>query len=179
MTLREYLAQIEAWEKIYGKPPVPRNADPTLVRASCDRCGKIRKRMSRHHISNDFMFAVLRPDLYAKRYIAFTPEDVRRLCNRCHRAIHVAYNHVLAAFTDEMKRQHARERDPNKEFYDQWRTRFRLAYEDWRSVTKREVKGGPRKDTQRGRNNVRNASVEKRHDGKNRDHDCPDAWPPG
>ena len=170
MKLREYLAQIEAWEKIYGKPPVVFNADPTTIKAGCDRCGKIRKSMNRHHIRNDFMFAMLRPDLYAKRYIQFHHDDVRRLCRRCHTAVHLAYDPILVTFHTELNDRQRKGLDITPEWCETWRERFRLRYESWRVeprlVTKREVRRGTQTGVSKRqrRKQVHRRRPEKRND---------------
>jgi hypothetical protein len=88
MGIEEHHAQVKEWERIYGKPSGGLRAfDPALVRVCCAKCGKIRKRMSRHHKGAEFMFACYFPDYYARRYIEFRREDCVRLCSTCHKKI--------------------------------------------------------------------------------------------
>ena len=85
MNESQYWLQIREWETTYGKPKFGAGRyDPTSISATCVRCGKGSGRSSRHHKANDFFFALWMPDVYARRYIEFRPEDTARLCRRCH-----------------------------------------------------------------------------------------------
>ena len=44
--------------------------------------------LNRHHKGFDSLFARARPDLYAKRYIEFRPQDIVILCQFHHRILH-------------------------------------------------------------------------------------------
>jgi len=89
-----YYETVERWKKEYPFTPVREVYDPTKTRACCIRCGSSRK-VSRHHIANDFWFACLRPDLYAARYIQFRKEDVALLCDNCHKLVHKNYKKLM------------------------------------------------------------------------------------
>lgn len=95
-SLKEYNIQLSLWKKLYGSPSasVVNNWNPTEIQAikHCKKCGAARENMSRHHIANDYLFACLLPEVYAKRYIAFNDDDVAWLCTkRCHNRIHALY----------------------------------------------------------------------------------------
>jgi hypothetical protein len=97
-TLREYTAQVFAWEQKYGdKRGGHRKLDlaRAKLRKSCAKCGKLRKRMHRHHKGHEYLFACLNEGAYAARYIEFNSEDVVVLCGRCHKAIHRRYNYII------------------------------------------------------------------------------------
>lgn len=89
MRINEYGRIVDGWKQQYGVSD-RRGAfryDPSEVRASCAKCGKIKSKMGRHHKCNDFFFALWMPDIYAKRYVEFRKEDCVKLCNDCHRNI--------------------------------------------------------------------------------------------
>ncbi len=130
LTLEDYFDRIKEWELIYGKPPpVIRNTDLTAVKIACLRCGSIRKRMSRHHKGNDFFFAQMMPNIYAKRYIQFHPNDVARLCDTCHKRIHTYYKPLMERLQKELNKNGTR--IITKEWCDGWMNRFREAFQQW------------------------------------------------
>lgn len=77
--------------------PVKGVYDPTNVKAArarkCAKCGSTWK-SSRHHKANDYIFARVREDLYAERYIQFHPDDIIVLCERCHNKIHKLFKYI-------------------------------------------------------------------------------------
>lgn len=138
MGLAEYRAQILEWQKTYGVPSRAFRYDPTETEASCRKCGKMRKRMSRHHISHDLRFAVMRPDLYAARYIQFRKEDTAKLCSNCHTRVHEYYMPMLEQMRDELadrsvnpKFKGRRELIVSEEWCEKWRAVFKEAFEKW------------------------------------------------
>ena len=103
--LKEYTAQVFAWEKKFGnKRGGHRKLDlvKAKVRKSCAKCSKLRKRMHRHHKGHEYLFACLNEEDYAPRYIEFNSEDVVVLCGRCHKAIHRRYDMTIAKLNLEV-----------------------------------------------------------------------------
>lgn len=157
MGLAEYRAQVLEWQREYGVPARAFRYDPTEVEASCRRCHKIRKKMSRHHICYDLFFARLRPDLYAARYIQFLKEDTAKLCDGCHKRIHEYYLPIVERMKDELRQfMIKRRRDgwiPTEEWCEKWRAEFKQAFEEWlatplrRKLKKRKKKWLPRMAT--------------------------------
>jgi len=127
--LEDYLITIKGWEKQYGTPARVFRYDPTEIQASCVKCGKMRKHMSRHHIANDFMFAQMMPDLYAKRYIEFHKDDVAKLCNDCHKDIHRYYKKLVLELFEELNDNGLK--IVTKVWCDDWMNRFRKLFEKW------------------------------------------------
>lgn len=92
--LREYKNQIRSWELIYG---VKHNTfDLISFSLFCAKCGNTPAQ--RHHKGNDFFFAKISPDVYAKRYLEFHTDDIVPLCNNCHKKIHMMYEELLQPF---------------------------------------------------------------------------------
>jgi hypothetical protein len=85
--------------------------------------------MSRHHIENDFFFAQMRPDLYAKRYIEFRREDCAKLCDDCHKDVHAVYKRVTAEIWIELHKGGTKIITP--EWCEKWRAVYRQAFEAW------------------------------------------------
>lgn len=91
---RLYEDNVKIWRIKYG--PVPRRPFNILeVRAfrqcvGCDSSSNI----NRHHIANDYLFACLRPDRYARRYLEFRKGDVAVICEACHHEVHLAYSEL-------------------------------------------------------------------------------------
>lgn len=134
MSLARYRAQCYEWEKKYGKPERgPFNWNPAETKTACTRCGKLKKKMSRHHICHDFTFALFRPDLYAKRYLEFRKEDTAKLCSNCHISCHRYYAPIVQLMYNEYT-----ERKCTKEWCERWRTRFREAFDVFLKTYKRK-----------------------------------------
>ena len=91
---------VEEWKAIYGTSNSSSintdfNISSIVVVKRCKKCGKIRKRVSRHHKGHEYLFACLLPDKYASRYILFHPDDVVWLCDKCHTRVHVVYQSII------------------------------------------------------------------------------------
>lgn len=83
---------IKAWKIAYG--PTPRRPFNILeVRAyrPCIKCDSTNN-INRHHIASDYLFACLRPDRYAKRYMEFREKDIAVICKDCHEWVHQFYS---------------------------------------------------------------------------------------
>ena len=140
MSLAQHTAQIKEWEAKYGKPKFGlRRFDPTQLKICCAKCGHVRKHMSRHHIANDFMFAVLLPDLYAARYILFHADDVRRLCSNDHIRIHEYYAPIVTRCYDDLRIRYRG--IACAEWAEKWKQEFRVAFEQWLKTPVRKRKG--------------------------------------
>lgn len=122
----KYRAIVEEWRKQYGVPLQHSEFNLTLVSLPvCFKCGKQRLYMHRHHVSNDFLFACLRPSDYAKRYIHFHPDDVRWLCKHCHKNVHRAYHPVIKRFWMEAGDA------PSREVCDKYRELCKKTFYRW------------------------------------------------
>lgn len=146
MNFAKYNAITLEWKKQYPCKPIIEPYDPTKTLAGCIRCGSTRK-LSRHHIANDFWFACLRPDLYAARYIQFRKEDVVLLCDRCHKLVHTHYRKLMELVKDDLhKVAHNNNfcdwlhEYPSKEWCDYWKQQFRDWFAKWikKPYTKRK-----------------------------------------
>lgn len=128
MTLREYIAQVNEWRRRYGIQDIPPpKYNPATVRLSCKKCGKMRARMNRHHKSNDYFFALQRPDLYAKRYIEYNREDCDVLCNKCHKNFHKYAKKLVVEMYKELDGLGL----PSHEWCEMWKGRFLSKYNYW------------------------------------------------
>ena len=127
--LSEYIALIKNWEAKYGTPARVFRYDPTEIRASCVKCGKMKSKMSRHHKANDFLFARMLPDVYARRYIEFHTNDVAKLCDDCHKDIHRYYKPLMKELWMELQLYGSRV--ITKEWCDEWKDRFLKLFEKW------------------------------------------------
>lgn len=127
MSLAAYIAKCKEWEKIYGVPNRAFRFDPTEITTSCVKCGKLRRKMNRHHICSDFLFAHLRPDLYAKQYLEFRKEDCAKLCGHCHISIERYYEPIK----DRIYVERMKGAETTEAWCEKWRAKFREAFEKW------------------------------------------------
>ncbi len=76
------------WTELY-KPSARRSFDISAIRVNrrCKGCNSSHD-LHRHHKANDYLFARIRPDRYAERYIQFRAEDINDLCRWCHEEFH-------------------------------------------------------------------------------------------
>lgn len=127
MSLARYRAQCLEWEETYGKPERGSFSwNPAETKTACAKCGKVKKKMNRHHICSDFIFALFRPDLYAKRYIEFRKEDTAKLCKNCHLQVERYYDPIKARMWQSYSQQTCTE-----EWCEKWRAEFKKAFEKW------------------------------------------------
>lgn len=133
MNLQQYWAIIEDWKTRYGNGRVlVRQYNPAHAKLACRRCGKIKKKMSRHHKANDFFFAQLMPEIYAARYIQFLDKDIDKLCNFCHKSWHkylskkirIMYAEAMMTFPNMTYAE-------KKEWCDKWKNKCLQWYEAW------------------------------------------------
>lgn len=138
MNFAKYNAITLEWKKQYPFKPIIEPYDPTKTLAGCIRCGSTRK-LSRHHIANDFWFACLRPDLYAARYIQFRKEDVVLLCDRCHKLVHTHYRKMMLLVKTDIEIGFLGD-TPSQECCDFWMQEFRDWFAKWikKPYTKRK-----------------------------------------
>lgn len=133
MSLANYIRQIKEWEQKYGVPNRAFRFDPTEIITSCVKCGKTRRKMSRHHIHSDFVFALLLPDVYAKRYLEFRKEETVKLCNICHLDVE--------RFTEPVKRAMYADYTQaglNEAWCELWRRKFKEAFDRWMAKGKKK-----------------------------------------
>lgn len=139
MSLPEYKNQIAEWEKKYGKPKFGlRRYDPTTVSLCCVRCKHIKSHMSRHHIRSDFFFSMLLPDVFAPRYIQFHEDDVRKLCDNCHKKVHEFYKPIYNQIHYQLNTKGAK--IVTEEWCRMWMGEFEQAFEKWLKEPKRKRK---------------------------------------
>ena len=162
MSLDEWDREVQGWVKKYGVPSRVRSFNPTEVQACCRRCGKIRKRMSRHHIRNDMFFARLLPDVYAGRYIQFLAGDVVKLCNLCHKSAHEHIKPLVAECYGDLNSIGAK--NVTQAWCEHWRSRFLTAYEEWLGAyhSRLEAKGKAKKNAKSVRRRKRGRKVHNR-----------------
>jgi hypothetical protein len=126
--LARYISIVKEWELLYGKNRVFR-FNLTEARLCCIKCGKHKEKMSRHHTGNDFFFAQMMPQHFAKRYIEFRKEDTAKLCDDCHRQAHHIYKPLLIQVWRELNA--GGQRVITKEWCEKWMARFREEFNAW------------------------------------------------
>lgn len=104
-----YKFQISEWKRRYGKRLVGQQPWPDLTKVRlnrcCTKCGS-KDDITRHHKGHEYLFATLRPDDYAARYIAFLDEDCVDLCEDCHIEIHCLYTMILYGAVNRQDQHH-------------------------------------------------------------------------
>lgn len=139
MNIKEYAQVIDRWRKIYNVPYTYEPYDPRRVKLVCMKCGRIKIKMGRHHKANDFFFALWKPELYAKRYIEFHPDDCDKLCNTCHRNIERYSAKLKKALYDDFNRIGG-VLAITQEWCEEWKVKFRELYAKWISKVPRKRK---------------------------------------
>lgn len=131
MSIERYFAIIKQWEKDYGNGAKARafNYDITEARLCCRRCGKLKKKMSRHHTGNDFFFAQMLPEHFAARYIQFRKEDTAKLCDDCHKLAHRMMKRYMEELWIELQREG--QKIITKEWCEKWMNKMRKEFEKW------------------------------------------------
>lgn len=148
--MERYVAIILEWKKLYGVPERgPFRFDPTEARLCCFRCEKKKDKMSRHHTANDFFFAQMLPQFFAKRYVEFRREDTEKLCDACHKLAHRLYKPITAQVWSELNR--GGQRVITREWCEKWMGVYRMAFYAW-------IKDHPYKKRKRKRHRNRNKS---------------------
>lgn len=151
-----YLTIRKEWNRKYGQNISPNNINLTAIVAvkRCCKCGSIRKRMSRHHKGNEFLFACLLEKHYAPRYILFHPDDCDWLCDRCHIRAHVLYSSVVLNIYAYV--QFRNERDLPIEFHrlERFRLQILAIYDKWIHFKKKKKKRKKRRITKNARANT-------------------------
>ncbi len=88
--------------------------------------------MARHHKANDFFFAMALPDVYAKRYCEFHPDDIDLLCNACHKAWHRYVEPKLQKMYSQYHLTFASLEDFQKvNWCNTWKNQIRMWYTKW------------------------------------------------
>jgi hypothetical protein len=128
-SLASDFAIVKEWERIYGKPARAFRYDPTELTVCCRKCGKLKKKMSRHHKGNDFFFAQMRPQDFAARYIEFRKEDTAKLCDGCHKLAHRLYKPLMEKVWWEL--YDGGQKIITKEWCEKWMTIFREVFDKW------------------------------------------------
>jgi hypothetical protein len=128
MNIKQWYKQIEEWKIKYGVTEQRHQRyDPTEIKLACAKCGKLKHRMARHHKANDYFFANLLPDVYAKRYLEFRKEDIDKVCSNCHKRWHQYIRPFMAKLYLEKDAQEV----ITKEWCEFWRSAILERYEKW------------------------------------------------
>lgn len=139
MNASQYYAIVEEWRKKYNIPRInnrqlaPPVYNPKAINTCCKKCGKVKHRMARHHKANDFFFAMILPDVYAKRYCEFHPADIDLLCNACHKAWHRYVEPKLKNMYEQSRYlDYTRlTLDDQKKWCEEWKKQIRIWYGKW------------------------------------------------
>lgn len=133
MNLAEYIVIVEGWRKKYGVSILAFKYDPTKVKTSCAKCKQWKPKMARHHKANDFFFAYNFPNLYARRYILFHPDDCDKLCDKCHEQCHKYFASLAAEMYLEFEGEKGIAHDEGwwMEWCEKWKSRFLELYNKW------------------------------------------------
>lgn len=137
MNSKQYYAIVEEWRIKYNIPRInnrqskPPIYNPKAINTCCRKCGKVKHRMARHHKANDFFFAMILPDLYAKRYCEFHPDDIDLLCNACHKAWHRYVEPKLKKMYDQSHYIPIATDEGQKKWCEEWKDQIRKWYEKW------------------------------------------------
>lgn len=154
MSIKEWVRQIVIWREQYGVTTAyPRHFDPTRVSPYCFICGKVSKRMSRHHTGNDMLFARMLPDHFAANYVRFRREDVERLCHYHHKRAHAIYKVLVTELYDELNTKGQAIITPA--WCESWRQKFREKFYKWATTCKARQGNGGRSKKSGARNRRR------------------------
>jgi len=83
-----YEENTSRWKKRYPLKARRFNIRWVTAYRICRACGSTESYIHRHHKAQDYFFACMRPDRYAKDYIRFYKMDCDFLCKRCHDDVH-------------------------------------------------------------------------------------------
>lgn len=136
MNKSQYWAIVEEWKALYGSKQDELDRPkyiykPSKVKATCKKCDKAKRRMARHHKANDFFFAMILPSVYAARYIQFHPDDVDKLCEKCHKTWHRYLKPKLEQMYKEYKYFADLSAQEKLEWCELWRGRCLRWYSRW------------------------------------------------
>lgn len=139
MTRAQYLRTIAIWEKKYGVKSRAFSYSPREVKLTCEKCGiHTPGKMARHHKANDFFFALWAPDWYAARYLTFAPEDIAKLCQKCHNKVEKYYKGLKRELYHEHSLIEMYGDKLTREWCEKWREKFRKLYEKWLKLPARK-----------------------------------------
>jgi ssDNA-binding Zn-finger/Zn-ribbon topoisomerase 1 len=135
--LRSYWSKVKEWRETYGVSSHAIDLTKVKIKVKCEKCGKQRKKMHRHHKGHEFLFASLRPDDYARRYVEFRKEDIVILCDKCHKDIHFLYESTIRRL-----RQATTEAVPTLEQCEEARLSLVSIFNSWINDERKAAKGG-------------------------------------
>ena len=103
---------VNEWNEKYPKKGRKKKFDIKKVKVNrrCQKAGcDTKSDLARHHKGYESLFARLRPDLYARRYMDFRPRDLVDLCHYHHERLHRYYlgwikNDVMEMVYDRLRR---------------------------------------------------------------------------
>ena len=143
MNKKEWITQIDEWRIKYGVPPPSSiTYDPTSITVTCKKCNKIKSKLNRHHKCNDYLFACLLPDVYAKRYLEYRPADVDKLCEDCHRRWHNYIKPFLCKLYEQLYYLKKDKVEITETWCEGWRKLILERYERWLNFNKKDKKKG-------------------------------------
>ena len=76
------------WREKWPPPKKKFSIRGVTATRKCRACGSTVGKIHRHHIAQDYFFACMRPDRYARTYLRFRQIDCNFLCRDCHDDIH-------------------------------------------------------------------------------------------
>lgn len=82
-----YTENIQKLKEHYSPPRKPFDILDVQAYRPCVGCNST-SHVQRHHKANDYVFACLRPERYARRYLEFRTEEVAYVCDKCHLELH-------------------------------------------------------------------------------------------
>lgn len=131
MNLNEWKLQIAQWRIQYGVPLTSPKYEPAKIKVTCKKCKKSKHRMARHHKANDYLFANLLPDIYAKRYLEFRKEDIDNLCSSCHKRWHTILKPIINELLTEVSNLRKVDKEVDEKWCEAWRKKILVKYESW------------------------------------------------
>lgn len=124
-----YRQTVAIWSKVYNVKTMP-----LTHYGPCARCGK--KGTQRHHKAHDYLFACVMPNLYAKRYLEFHPDDIAILCRKCHINCHKIYDELITAFNSNLAL--AKGTEKIQQVCETYKSLFLARYLKWQNWRKKK-----------------------------------------
>lgn len=131
----EYYYRVERWKKRYlpGLQKGQYNPAQIVVRQSREQCAKCKswRNINRHHKGHEYLFACIREDLYASRYVQFHPDDLVSLCKDCHLHIHKLYKQTVFDVNSYVYECFWNQKEPQFEVLEEFRKKMVRQCESW------------------------------------------------
>jgi len=139
MNFEEWQAQVKEWRAKY-KTPIDLTKLSTYYRCVACDLSRMETVIHRHHKASDFIFALMYPEKYAKKYVQFRSLDCVPLCSKCHEEVERFYAPIK--FKMYVQIDESGKLPLNK--VDKFKSKFRKAYYSWLKNKKREVRNAKR-----------------------------------